>query len=144
MKYAMLQIKSDESLGPRGLERTLLTNIVRELARKGIPSNAIKGANICLFTHCKIDHSRIVLGVMAGTRASPSTVKCSIHLGIYKPLWRKVFARVFHGGQCDEEILATASRLVTEILTADPRIQDIVWGTKEDFLSWFQGDIPEA
>ena len=131
--WALFEVQTEELLGPQGLERKLLDEIVRQLREKGVECGRIRPGFECLFTHCKMNRSVVVLGILAAKRVSDSSVQCSIHCFNHIPLWKRLFKCPSPEAFCSGHTLEYMCKEVGRMVSSDPRIGRVEWLTREEW-----------
>jgi hypothetical protein len=130
----LFEIQTNEPLGPQGLERRLMQEIVQKLQKRGVKCTRIKGGFECLFSHCMIGRSVVTLGILAAKRISSSSVQCSIHCVNRIPLWKRLFRHASARALCSGEALNHICGELTSILDSDPQVKSVEWLTREEWM----------
>jgi hypothetical protein len=134
--WALFKIRSGELHNKEHVENILLQDIFEELNKRGIECSEIKIGHFCRYTICKMRDCEVSVSIFSVTRepdsSFSSSISCRNHLRI--PLWERFFTRVPQQVFDSGEALQHICEHVKEILSSDPRIDQVRWLTKEDYF----------
>lgn len=133
--WALIKIRSGELHNKEHVENILLQDIFEELNKRDIECSEIKIGHFCKYTICKVRDREVSVAIFSATREPDSSFRSSIscrnHLRI--PWWERLFTRVPQRVRDSGEALQHVCEHVKEILSSDPRIDQVRWLTREEY-----------